>query len=344
MNNSVISIDLAKNVFQVCEFNQYHKPTVNKKVRRAKLLDTVRQLKPTRIVMEACYSSNYWGREFQKMGYSVDLVPPHLVKPFVVGNKSDHNDAIAIGEASFRCTAVFVPVKTVEQQDIQGLHRIRDRYVKSRTAVANQMRGLLSEYGVIVEKRIAVLRNEVPYILEDAALPLSVIARAFIAELYQELRQYDQLIDTKDRLLRELLESNEDYQRLCEVPGIGPIVGSALIAAVGNAKQFKNGRNLAAWIGLTPKLYASGDSSRMGGMSKRGNRTLRRLLIHGARSVVNWSAKKTDALSLWIRALSGRMHYCKVVVAVANKIARMVWAVLAKGEHYRAPELKAAHG
>lgn len=341
MNDSVISIDLAKNVFQVCEFNQYHKPTFNKKIRRAKLLHTVGKLKATRIVMEACYSSNYWGREFQKMGYSVGLIPPHQVKPFVVGNKNDHNDALAVGEACFRSTTVFVPVKTLDQQDIQGLHRIRDRYIKSRTATANQMRGLLSEYGVIVEKKIAVLRKEVPYILEDAEQPLTVVAREFIAGLYEELKKYDQLIDAKDRLIRELMQSNEDYHRICEVPGVGPIVASAVISAVGNAKQFKNGRNLAAWIGLTPKLYASGDSSRMGGMSKRGNQTLRRLLIHGARSVVNWSENKTDALSLWIQTLLKRMHYCKVVVAVANKIARMIWAVLAKGEHYRAPELKA---
>jgi len=209
MNNSVTSIDLAKNVFQVCEFNQYHKPTSNKKVRRAKLLDSVRKLKPTRIVMEACYSANYWGREFKKMGCVVDLIPPHQVKPFVVGNKTDHNDALAIAEASFRSTTVFVPVKTIKQQDVQSLHRIRDRYIKSRTAVANKMRGLM--------------------------------------------------------------KSNEDYHRICDVPGVGPIVGSAFISAVGNAKQFKNGRAMAAWIGLTPRLYASGDTLRMGGMSKRGN-------------------------------------------------------------------------
>ncbi len=341
MNNSVISIDLAKNVFQVCEFNQYHKPTSNKKVRRANLLDSVRKLKPTRIVMEACYSSNYWGREFKEMGYVVDLIPPHQVKPFVVGNKTDHNDALAIAEASFRSTTVFVPVKTIEQQDIQSLHRIRDRYIKSRTAVANQMRGLMSEYGVIVEKRIAVLRREVPYILEDAAQPLTVIAREFVADLYDELRNYDRLIDAKNRLIGELMESNEDYHRICEVPGVGPIVGSAMIAAVGNAKQFKNGRAMAAWIGLTPRLYASGDTSRMGGMSKRGNQALRRLLIHGARSVVNWSEKKTDGLSLWIQALKKRMPHCKVVVAVANKLARMIWAVLSKEEAYRSPEPKA---
>jgi len=337
MNDSVISIDLAKNVFQVCEFNRYRRPVFNKKVKRARLLDTVRQLKSTHIVMEACYSSNYWGREFLKMGYMVDLIPPHQVKPFVVGNKNDHNDAIAVGEASFRSTTVFVPIKTLDQQDIQSLHRIRERYVKNRTAVANQMRGLLSEYGVVIEKKIAVLRREIPFILEDPDQPLTVVARDFVAELYDDLRGYDEQIKDKEIAIQELLKSNDDYQRACEVPGIGPIVGSAAIATVGNAKQFKNGRSMAAWIGLTPKQYASGDSSRMGGMSKRGNQALRRLLIHGARSVVNWSEKKSDALSLWIQALLTRMQYSKVVVAVANKLARMLWAVLSKGEHYQAP-------
>jgi transposase len=341
MNNSVISIDLAKNVFQVCEFNRYHKSTFNKKVRRNKLLDTVRQLEPKRIVMEACYSANYWGRVFESMGYDVNLIPPHQVKPFVVGNKNDHNDALAIGEASFRDTTVFVRIKTLQQQDMQSLHRIRDRFIKNRTAIANQMRGLLSEYGIIIERRLAVLRKEIPFILEDAEQPLTVIAREFTSTLYEELRRYDELIAEKDQLIKTILETDEAYQRIREVPGVGPIVGSAILSAVGDAKQFKNGRNLAAWIGLTPKQYASGDNSRMTGMSKRGNRNLRRMLLHGARAVVNWSADKTDALSLWIQSLSKRMHFCKVVVAVANKLARMIWAVLAKGENYRAPALPA---
>ena len=337
MNNSVISIDLAKNVFQVCLFNEHHRPVFNRKVTRAKLLETVMNLDSNHIVMEACYSSNYWGREFLKQGRSVGLVPPHQVKPFVVGNKNDCNDAIAIGEASFRPRIVFVPVKSVEQQDIQSLHRIRDRLVRARTAVANQMRGLLSEYGIVIAKKIAVLRAEVPFVLEDADQPLSVAARSFIADLYEQLRQYDQEIKSKDLALKELLENDGDYQRLREVPGIGPVVGSALISAVGNARQFKNGRKMSSWVGLTPKQYASGDNSRMGGISKRGNRALRKLLIDGARAVVNWVGDKTDSLSCWIRALLSRMPRSKVIVAVANKITRMCWAVLSKKEHYRAP-------
>jgi len=340
MDNSVISIDLAKTVFQVCEFNQHSKPTLNIKVKRDKLFDTVRNMKPNRIVMEACYSSNFWGREFQKMGYSVGLVAPHQVKPFVVGNKNDHNDAIAIGEASFRCTTRFIPIKSTDQQDIQSLHRIRERYIKVRTRLVNQMRGLLSEYGVVINKQIASIRREVPYILEDPDQPLTIIARDAIAELHEELRHYDKLISKKEHSLEALLESNLDYQRIRTIPGVGPIVGSAIISSMGNAKQFKNGRNLAAWIGLTPRLYASGENTRMGGISKRGNETLRRMLIHGARAVVNWSKNKTDPLNLWIQKLSARMHYCKVVVAVANKLARIIWAVLAKEQIYNYQALK----
>jgi transposase len=187
MNNNVISIDLAKNVFQVCVLNEHRVPTLNKKVTRANLLKVVAKLEPHRIVMEACYSSNYWGRVFQALGREVKLIPPHQVKPFVVGNKNDSNDALAIAEASFRPKIVFVPVKTVDQQDLQSLHRIRDRLIKSRTALANQMHGLLSEYGVVIPVRLSSLRREVPFIVEDAENSLSTVARSFVNELYREL-------------------------------------------------------------------------------------------------------------------------------------------------------------
>lgn len=339
MNNSVISIDLAKNVFQVCVFNEHRVPVFNKKVSRAKLRETVMKLEPNRIVMEACYSSNYWGREFQNLGRDVGLIPPHQVKPFVVGNKNDVNDAVAIAEASFRPKTVFVPVKTIDQQDLQSLHRIRDRLVTGRTAAANQMRGLLSEYGVVIAERLASLRKEIPFVLEDGDNQLSVTARSFVSELYEELIDYDARIKCKEIAITELLKCNDDYQRLREIPGIGPIVGSALIAAVGNAKQFNSGRKMSSWVGLTPKQYASGESTRMGGMSKRGNRRLRKLLIDGARSLVTWVNNKTDGLSRWIQSLLNRMHRSKVLVAVANKLARMAWAVLSKNETYKAPEL-----
>ena len=255
----------------------------------------------------------------------------------MVGNKNDANDAVAIVEASYRPKAVFVPVKTISRQNIQSLHRIRERAVKTRTAVANQMRGLLSEYGIVLPKKMSVLRKEVPFVLEDAEQPLSTTARSFIADLYDELIVHDKQIKRQELALKALLKNDDNYQRVRQIPGIGPTVGSALISAVGDARQFKNGRKMSVWIWLTPLQYSSGENSRMGGMSKRGNRTLRKLLIDGARSVITAVENKTDPLSIWIQTLLTRRPWAKVVVALANKLARMAWAVLAKQEQYCAP-------
>ena len=334
MNNSVISIDLAKNVFQVCVLNEHRVAVLNKKVRRQDLLETVTNLEPNRVVMEACYSSNHWGREFQHLGKDVGLIPAHHVKPFVVGNKNDANDALAIAEASFRPKTVFVAVKSLDQQDLQSLHRIRDRLIKSRTALSNQTRGLLAEYGLVLPLSISALRKELPFILEDAENKLTIVARSFVNDMYEEMLSLEDRIELKTDAISSLLKVNDDYQRLKLMPGIGPIVGSALIAAVGNAKQFKSGRQMAAWLGLTPKLYASGDKMRMGGISKRGNKAMRKLMIDGARAVVNWVKDKTDRLSLWIKNLLTRMHHSKVLIAVANKLTRMAWVILSRNENY----------
>ncbi|MBL4681856.1 MAG: IS110 family transposase [Pseudomonadales bacterium] len=311
MNHSVISIDLAKNVFQVCVLNEHRVVILNKKVQRQDLLKTVAKLEPNRVVMEACYSSTYWGREFQCIGKEVGLIPLHHVKPFVVGNKNDANDALAIAEASLRPKTVFVAVKTFDQQDLQSIHRIRDRQIKSRTALTNQIRELLAEYGVVLPISVSVLRREIPSILEDAENRLTTVARSFIYDMAAELIFIEKQIESKTEALNAILKTNDDYQRLKAMPGIGPIVGSALIAAVGNARQFKPGRQMAAWVGLTPKLYASGDNMRMGGITKRGNKQVRKLIINGARAVVNWVKDKTDGLSQWIRNLLARMHYSK---------------------------------
>lgn len=340
MNNSnVISIDLAKNVFQVCLLNRHNKITTNKKVRRTKLLETVLNLDAKRIVMEACYSSNHWGRLFQQHGFQVDLIPPHQVKPFVVGNKNDHNDAIAIAEASMRPKATVVAVKTLAQQDIQSLERIRERLIKTRTAATNQLRGLLAEYGVIVDKKISALRSALPHILEDADNPLTSIAREFVHSLYEELLSLEQRIGAVEALSDSLLVDNDDYRRLQTIPSIGPVIGRGILCAMNDAKQFKNGRQMSAWVGLTPKQHASGDVSRMGGISKRGNQTLRRQFIHGARTVVRWCEGKDDALSLWLQNLLKTKPKCKVIVALANKLARIAWAVLTKRENYNVKAL-----
>jgi transposase len=252
------------------------------------------------------------------------MMPSLSVKPRIV-------------EASSRPKPVFVLVKTISQQGIQSLHRIRERAAKSRTAVANQMRGLLSEYGIVLPKKMSVLRKVVPYVLEDAEQPLPTVARSFTADLYDELIVHDKQIEPQELALNALLKDDDNYQRVCQTPGIGPIVGSALISAVGDARQFQNGRKMSSWKGLTPLHHAGADNSRMGGMSKRGNRTLRKLLIDGARSVINWVENKTDSLSVWIQTLLTRRPWAKVVVALANKLARMAWAVLAKQEQYCAP-------
>ena len=332
--HNVISIDLAKNVFQVCLLNKHNKVVFNKKTRRTNLVEMVLKLDCKRIVMEACYSSNYWGRHFQQLGYIVDLIPPHQVKPFVVGNKNDHNDAIAIAEASARPKARFVRVKTLEQQDIQSLDRIRDRLIKSRTSVANQLRGLLAEYGVIIEKSIASLRKEIPALLECPNNQLTVTAREFVYELHQELMSTDQKIKSNEAKASQLLSQNDDYIRLQTIPGIGPIAGRGLIGSINDPNMFKNGRQMAAWIGITPKQHASGEQSRMGGISKRGNNALRKQLIHGARAVIRWCEGKDDHLSLWLQNLLLKKPKSKVIVALANKLARISWAVLSKKETY----------
>jgi transposase len=336
MKNSLISIDLAKNVFQVCSMNDDQKIAFNKRVSRKKLLHTLSQFEPTTVIMEACYTSHPWGRAIQALGHTVKLIPPYQVKPFVVGNKNDHNDAIAIAEASRRPKASFVPVKSLEQQDLQSLQRIRELLMKHRTAIGNQLRGLLAEYGVVIPKGLRYLRAQVPLVLEDAEQPLTAVARGFIHRLYRELVGQDKQICEVDKEIFALVGQNDDYQRLLTIPGIGPVIAATLLAAVGDAHYFKNGRQMAAWIGLTPSQHASGEKSRMMGISKRGDRTLRKMQIHGARTVLNWCGPKTDKLSLWLKALSSRAHPCKVIVALANKLARIAWAVLASGKPYQA--------
>lgn len=250
------------------------------------------------------------------------------MKPFVIGNKNDANDAFAIAEASLRPRIRFVAVKSTEQQDIQSLQRITERMIKTRTAEVNQLRGLLSEYGVVVGTGVATLMNAIPSIAEDANNELTSITRSFIFRLYLNIKRASQQIDEVKSLLTELIKDKAEYLLLQSIPGIGPVTAGALMASVGDASIFKNGRQLAAWIGLTPTQYASGEINRMGKISKRGNSSLRKYLIHGARTVLNWCDKKDDVLSCWLKRLKERMNGCKAVVALANKLARIVWSVL----------------
>ncbi len=334
MKYKLISIDLAKNVFQIAVFDQQNKLVSNRKVRRNKLLDILRQYASTAVVMEACYSSNYWGRSIQKLGHTVKLIPARMVKAMLIGNKNDANDAIAIAEASQRPKIHFVSVKTVEQQDIQSLQRIRSQLVKQRTATVNQLRGLLAEYGVITEPSTACLIGSIPFILEDSGNELSEVSRSFVLNMSEHYKQLNEEIEALTKQLISCTSVHEDYELLSSVPGVGPIVAAGIIGSINSIGEFKNGRQLSAWLGLTPSQYSSGDRNYLGKITKRGNRDLRKLLIQGARAVVNWCDRKTDPLSRWLQTLKPKMHTCKLVVALANKLARIIWAVLVKRTPY----------
>ncbi len=333
-NNKLIGIDLAKNTFQICALNQANKVLFNKKISRNKLTEFMQQQDPTVVAMEACGSSNYWARVFIKMGHTVQLVPAQHVKPFVRGNKNDRNDALAICETSLRPNMKYVTIKTHEQQDLQMLHRIRQLSVKSKTSVSNQLRAYLSEYGIIIPKQNHNLIKRLPSILADDLNELSTLARSLIQDQFSVLLKLKDKVEELNRRIELNNKQNDICQRLQEVPGIGPLISSALYAAAGNGSQFSKGRQMSAWIGLTPAHFGTGGKNTNVDTSKKGDPYLRALLIHGARTVVTWSKKKTDPLSLWIQRLVERRGKRKTYVALANKLARVAWCIL-QGEHYK---------
>jgi transposase len=285
--------------------------------------------------MEACGSAHYWARELQKFGHTVKLMAPQFVKPYVKSNKNDANDAEAICEAVSRPNMRFVSIKTIAQQDIQAVHRVRSELVKQRTAKGNQIRGLLAEYGVVVNKRIDILRNALPSLIEDTENGLSADFRMLLEELRQDLIALDERVLVLTKKINMIAKADEDAQRLQQIPGVGPITATAIISAVGDGKQFKCGRDLAAWLGLTPRQHSSGGKERLLGISKRGDAYLRTLLIHGARSVLKVSAKKTDSLNCWLQNLCDRRNKNIAAVALANKNARIIWAILTKKTDYQ---------
>jgi transposase len=342
MNIKRIGIDLAKQVFQLHGVDNHEKVVLRKQLSRTKVLLYFQSLAPCLIGMEACGSSHYWARELQKLGHTVKLMAPQFVKPYVKGNKNDTNDAEAICEAVSRPNMRFVSIKTVAQQDIQAVHRIRNGLVKQRTAKINQIRGLLAEYGVVENKGVNVLRNALLSILEDAENGLSADFRILLEELRQDLITFDERISSLTEKINAIAKADEDTQRLQQIPGVGPITATALISAVGDGKQFKCGRDLAAWLGLTPKQHSSGGKERLLGISKRGDAYLRTLLIHGARSVLRVSAKKTDSLNCWLQNVCDRRNKNIAAVALANKNARIIWAILTKKTNYQMGDVAVA--
>ena len=335
MNCTTLGIDLAKQVFQLHGVDEHGHVVVQKRGTRSKLRATIAQLPPCLIGMEACGSAQYWAREFQQLGHTVKLISPQFVKPYVKGNKNDSRDAEAICEAVARPHMRFVPLKTVESHDIQAIHRMRSRLVKERTALVNQIRGLLAERGIVIAQGITRLRKQLPVIVEDEGKALTSLSREVMRGLYEELVALDERITRADHLIKRVFADNASCQKLAKIEGVGPVVATALVAAVGNAKEFTNGRHLAAWLGLVPRQCSSGGKERLLGISKRGDRYLRTLLIHGARATVHRARCKSDARSRWILNLEQRRGKNIATVAIANKNARIAWALLTSDAEYR---------
>ncbi|MDZ7804558.1 IS110 family transposase [Thiohalophilus sp.] len=330
-----IGLDLAKNVFQVHAVTTTGEVIVSKSLKRAKLLEFFAQCEPCLVGMEACGSAHHWARELTVLGHEVRLMAAQFVTPYRKSGKNDRNDAEAICEAVSRPTMRFVPVKTVEQQAILSVHRSRTLLIGERTALINHLRGLLGEFGIVLPQGAKKVRQEMPRVLEDAENGLPDIAREVFADNYTRLRQLDQRINEYDCRIAQIAKDNHLAQRIMQIEGVGPITATAVVASVGEAKTFANGRQFAAWLGLTPRQKSSGGRSRLGRISKRGDTYLRTLIIHGSRSAMLQTSKRDDAKSRWVESLKERRNQNVAAVALAAKNARIMWAMLSRDEPYR---------
>lgn len=336
MEITTVGLDVAKRVFQVHGVDAHGQVVVRKQLRRKEVVGYFTQLPACAIGMEAGSSSHYWARRLQGLGHRVKLMAPQFVRPYVKTNKNDARDAEAICEAVTRPSMRFVPIKTAEQQAILSLHRARQGFVKARTAQANQLRSLLAEFGIVLPQGIHVLLRQVPAIVSDAENGLLESVRNLFSRLLGHVKELDRHVSELEQQILQWHKSNEQSRKLEEVPGIGPITASALVATIGNAKAFQHGRQLAAWIGLVPRQHSSGGKTRLHGISKRGDIYLRTLLIHGARSVLRVAARHTDPTTRWLKGVQARRNANIAAVALANKHARVVWALLAHDREYQA--------
>lgn len=333
MKVTTLGIDLAKNVFQVHGIDHHGKVILKKQLKRAQMTPFFINLPPCLIGMEACGSAHHWARKLQAMGHTVRLMAPQFVKPYVKTNKNDAADAEAICEAVGRPNMRFVPVKNVEQQAVLALHRVRQGFVKARTAQGNQIRGLLAEFGIIIPQGISNIASRVPELIEDASNELPGAFRVLVQRLLDHLKELDVQVDELEAQIQAWHRKSDLSTKIAQVPGIGPISASALVAAIGDAKNFDNGRQLAAWLGLVPKQHSTGGKSNLLSISKRGDTYLRTLLIHGARSVIYHASKRPESCT-WVSAVVSRRNKNVAAVALANKNARIVWALLAHERPY----------
>ena len=337
MSFTILGIDLAKSVFQLHGVNEAGKKVLQKKVSRSELIRFIANAPKCLIGMEACGGAHYWAREFRKFGHEVKLISPQFVRPFVKSNKNDQADAEAICEALVRPSMRFVASKGIDQQDIQSLHRARERIVKTRTALMNEIRGLLAEYGVVRAKGSRSLQKELLATLHQAFEQgqMTGFSCEIFERLLEELRELEERQKWYDARVQAIHRNHPVCQRIAEIPGIGPMTATAMIAAVADPKAFRNGRQMAAWIGLVPRQHSSGGKERLLGISKRGDVYLRKLLIHGARSVLRTIENQTETRqNIWLKKLVERRGMNRATVALANKNARKIWVLMAHEKSY----------
>jgi transposase len=334
MKVTTVGIDLAKNVFSMHGIDEHGKAVLKRTVSRGKVLEVMAGIGPCLVGVEACSGAHHWARELGKLGHTVRIMAPRFVAPYRKSGKNDGNDAEAICEAVSRPSMRFVAVKSAEQQALLVIHRVRKGLSDERTALINQLRGLLSEFGIVIPKGRYQARHQLPVVLEDDGNGIPELARQVFLEVNERIRGLDGQILAYDRRVEALARESDAAQRMMAIPGIGPVTATAIVATVGHATEFKNGRQFAAWLGLVPRQYSTGGKVRLGRITKRGDVYLRTLLIHGTRAVLARVCDRTDRTSAWVRSLIERRGYKRAAVALAAKNARMIWAMLAKNQAY----------
>jgi transposase len=331
-----VGIDLGKTTFHLVALGDNGKVLLKKKFTQKQLISFTANMQTSLIGMEACSGAHFLGRALRAQGHDVKLIPAQFVKPFVKSNKNDFIDAEAIAEAVDRDNMRFVPIKTDDQLDLQALHRVRERVIQRRTSVINQIRAFLLERGMVFAKSPIRLREAIPTVLENVEENLTPSMRNLIAMMWSEWKDLELQLAAINAEVERIASSDAACQRLRQIPGIGPLVATAIVASIGNGSAFKKGREFAAWMGLIPRQHSTGGKARLYGITKRGNRYLRMILVHEARAVVLRSKRDRIAMGPWITALERRAPRNVLIVAMANKLARIAWAVLSTGQDYRA--------
>ena len=335
MHITSIGIDLGKTTFHLVALGERNKVLIRKKFSRTQLLAYTANLPSSLIGLEACSGAHFVGTVLREQGHQVRLIPAQFIKPYRKSNKNDFIDAEAIAEAVTKENMRFVQIKTEEQLDVQAMHRVRDRLVQRRTALINEIRGFLLERGITFAPQPIHLRKNLPAVIEDAEQNLTPRLRWLLDRLWQEWKQVELDIQVITDEIERVSKENSLCRRLQQIPGFGPLVSTATVAAIGNGSAFRRGRDFSAWVGIVPRQYSTGGKQKLFGISKPGNRYLRRMLIHGARAVLLRVKYDTGGFGQWVHRLAQRAPRNKVVVAIANKLARIAWAVLSSGKNYQ---------